>query len=222
MIHLCRGGWDSLVMKMEVWNMAFTILFPAPPVIGLHVTVRAIFIYIMRYAQEPKTDQEAWTLMCPSAGRNIWVTTSLSIFIFLLFLKLATRDSIQPNWFCSCITQSHSTKFLSLPQSQSLLLTHTERPGPSGRPLHHHTGKHPQYTTQKEKAYVGRLGPVLCQRARGPDFSLDCCIPRVLLENQNWDNNINKWNNIYTSQLCSHVENKWMCKIEGILKLFSF
>lgn len=146
--------------------MAFTTLFSAPPVIGLHVTVRPIFIYIMRYAQEPKTNQEEWTLMCQSAGLNIWVTTSLSTFIFLLFLKLATRDSIQPNWFCSCITQSHSIKFLSLPQSQSLILMHTQNSGPSGRPLHHHTRKHPQYTKQKEKACVEHLGPVLCQRAQ--------------------------------------------------------
>lgn len=142
--------------KYRIWLL--TILFPAPSLIGLHVTVWAIFISIMRHAQEPKTDQKEWTLMCQSAGLNIWVTTSLSIFIFLLFLKLVTGDSIQPNWFCSCITQSHFIKFLSLPWSQSLLLMHTECSGPSGGPLHHHTGKHPQCTKLKEKPVLGVLG----------------------------------------------------------------
>lgn len=105
-------------------------------------------------------------------GWNIWVTTSLSIFIFPL--RLATRDLFSLNWFCSCITQSRSIKFLLL-HSLKVWCHQTGLFIPIvGTPLISHTGRHNPWQASWPCSSS--------ESTRGPDFSVDSYALRVELE----------------------------------------
>ena len=110
-IHLCR-----LAKTRRPWNGRVDSGFYCTVILSSNWTSRESESDTYLYQEvNPRTKKgirksERW---CAShQSWNIWATTSLSIFIFLLLLRLATRDLLNLKWFCSCVTQNCSTKFL--------------------------------------------------------------------------------------------------------------